>query len=54
MTEDCDEEKGLDLGAVDYIHKPCNPTLLVSRVHNHLELKKYQDHLEQLVEEGSQ
>lgn len=43
------EEKGLSLGAVDYITKPINPVLVRARIYNHLELKKYQDHLETLV-----
>jgi putative two-component system response regulator len=44
-----DEAKGLALGAVDYITKPINPELLRARVRNHLELKQYQSHLEELV-----
>jgi putative two-component system response regulator len=44
-----DEAKGLALGAVDYITKPINPELLRARVRNHLELKRYQNHLEELV-----
>ncbi len=46
-----DEAKGLTLGAVDYITKPFNPELVRARVHNHLELKRHQDHLEKLVKE---
>jgi putative two-component system response regulator len=46
-----DEAKGLTLGAVDYITKPFNPELVMARVHNHLELKRHQDHLEKLVQE---
>ena len=44
-----DEAKGLALGAVDYITKPINPDLVRARVRNHLELKQYQGHLEELV-----
>ena len=51
LADDEDEAKGLDLGAVDYITKPINPALVRARVRNHLELKRYQDHLEKLVEE---
>ncbi|MDQ7822310.1 MAG: two-component system response regulator [Candidatus Eremiobacteraeota bacterium] len=51
MTEAQDEKKGLDLGAVDYITKPFNPGLVKARVRNHLELKRYRDHLEDLVAE---
>jgi putative two-component system response regulator len=51
MTEAQNEAKGLGLGAVDYITKPFNPGLVKARVRNHLELKRYRDHLEELVEE---
>lgn len=43
------EHKGLQLGAVDYIHKPFNKTVLKARIKNHLELKQYRDNLESLV-----
>lgn len=36
-----DEEKGLALGAVDYIIKPVSPTLVKARVAAHLELARY-------------
>ena len=40
-----DEERGFSLGAVDYITKPLNPSLLLARVHTHLQLKQTQDAL---------
>ena len=40
-----DEEKGFSLGAVDYITKPLNPSLLLARVNTHLQLKQTQDAL---------
>ena len=40
-----DEEKGFSLGAVDYITKPINPSLLLARVNTHLQLKQTQDAL---------
>ncbi len=40
MTEKSDEEKGIGLGAVDYITKPFNVALTKARVSNHLELDK--------------
>ena len=49
MTGEEDEAKGFALGAVDYITKPINPDLVRARVRNHLELKRYQDRLEDLV-----
>ena len=51
LTDAEDEAKGLSLGAMDYITKPFNPELVRARVRNHLELKRYQDHLESLVKE---
>ena len=42
--------RGLALGAVDYITKPINPESCTGPCTNHLELKRYQDHLENLVE----
>ncbi len=40
-----DEEKGLKLGAVDYITKPISPPIVVARVANHLNLKAKVDFL---------
>lgn len=37
--------KGFELGAVDYITKPFEETVLLARVHTHLELKKQRDKL---------
>jgi putative two-component system response regulator len=45
------EEHGLSLGAVDYITKPFNPSLVKARVKNHLELKMHRDNLEMLVQQ---
>lgn len=45
MSEAKDEKEGLDMGAVDYITKPINPAIVLSRVHNHLQLKAAQDFL---------
>lgn len=51
LGEDSDEEKGLLLGAVDYITKPFNPVLIKMRIKNHLELKAHRDNLDRLVKE---
>jgi len=50
LSEEKDEAKGLQLGAVDYITKPFSPALVKARIRNHLELKRHRDHLEELVE----
>lgn len=49
-----DEVKGLQLGAVDYITKPINPPVLLTRVKNHLALSQQRLALEQLVKERTQ
>lgn len=46
-----DETFGLSLGAVDYIHKPVNVSILQARVKMHLALKNQALHLENLVSE---
>ena len=40
-----DEELGLSLGAIDFIHKPISPALLRARVRNHLLMKQQADWL---------
>jgi putative two-component system response regulator len=40
-----DEQRGLDLGAVDYITKPISPPILAARVRTHLRLKSMRDFL---------
>lgn len=46
-----EEIRGLELGVADYIKKPYNPIIVKKRVENILELKAYQDSLEQKVAE---
>ena len=41
-----DEERGLSLGAVDYITKPIQPAIVLARVKAHLELKQARDWLQ--------
>lgn len=43
------EEKGLSIGAIDYITKPINPSIVKLRVRNHIELKKSRDILRELT-----
>ena len=53
LKEETDEEKGLEIGAIDYITKPFSPSIVRIRVRNHLELKRYHDLLEsQAVTDG--
>ncbi len=40
-----DEERGLSLGAVDYITKPVKPAIVKARVNAHLEIKQARDRL---------
>lgn len=49
-TNEEDERRGLELGAVDYILKPFSPVLVTTRIRNHLSLRRHQEHLEELVE----
>lgn len=45
MDSDEDEERGLALGAVDYITKPIRPAIVLARIHAHMELKAARDWL---------
>jgi putative two-component system response regulator len=45
MDSSEDEERGLELGAVDYIAKPYRPAIILARVHAQLELKLTRDWL---------
>lgn len=40
-----DEQKGFELGAVDYLTKPVSPPILMARVKNHLALKTHANFL---------
>lgn len=48
MTDEDDEVRGLELGAVDYISKPYRPAILKARVRIHLELERQRVLLDQL------
>lgn len=45
LSETRDEERGLDLGAADYITKPINPAVVLARVRTQLEAKQARDWL---------
>ena len=56
LSEEGDEARGLEEGAVDYIAKPYSPKIILARVHTHLTLRATQnalrdqnDHLEQII-----
>jgi len=44
-----DEELGLSLGAVDFMHKPINVILLIARIKNHVAFKIWADYLQQKI-----
>ena len=44
-SDAADEEKGLGLGAVDYITKPISPPIVMARIATHLKLKSVRDFL---------
>jgi class 3 adenylate cyclase len=46
MTEAADETRGFDVGAVDYIHKPFSPAVVMARVQTHLNLRETREQLE--------
>lgn len=48
MRQQEDEAIGLELGAVDYITKPFNPTIVKLRIRNQIELKRQRDLLARL------
>lgn len=50
-TDDIDEAKGFELGAVDYITKPVNPSVVKARIKTHLALHNQNKILEEKVEE---
>jgi putative two-component system response regulator len=41
-----DEEHGLLMGAVDFIHKPISPPIVLARIRTHLQVKAWQDFLQ--------
>jgi class 3 adenylate cyclase/CheY-like chemotaxis protein len=59
LTNEANEQRGFDVGAVDYITKPISPPIVFARIRNHLALRKQTEDLEawnrtltQRIEEG--
>jgi hemerythrin-like metal-binding protein len=52
--EEVNEELGLEFGAVDYIKKPINPTIVLSRVKTHLELRAVKVQLQNILSETNE
>lgn len=50
MSEEEHEIKGFELGAVDYISKPFRPAVIKARVKTHIELKRFRDYLQEMIE----
>lgn len=48
------EEKGIELGAVDFIMKPFLPQVMLSRIKMHLEFSSYKNDLENKVQEKTE
>jgi putative two-component system response regulator len=51
LGETRDEQIGLELGAVDFLHKPCHPAIVQKRVRLHLDLRNQHRLLEAKVQE---
>ena len=41
-----DEQVGFEVGAVDYIHKPVTPPIVLARIRTHLQIKQWRDFME--------
>jgi diguanylate cyclase (GGDEF)-like protein len=50
LTEEQDEERGLLLGAADYVFKPIRPAIVRARIRNHLKLAAQRKELARLSE----
>jgi len=50
QTETTDETRGFEAGAVDYIHKPFSPAVVVARVQTHLALRETREQLERQLQ----
>ncbi len=53
LTEERDEERGLLLGAADYVPKPIRPAIVLARIRNHLKLAMQRRELERLSQQDA-
>lgn len=53
MNDAENEEQGLKLGAVDYIHKPISPAVVRARAAMHIELQRHREFLDQILKRRS-
>ncbi|MEI7911325.1 MAG: hybrid sensor histidine kinase/response regulator [Verrucomicrobiota bacterium] len=51
LTDISDKARAFEVGAVDYVPKPFAQAEVVARVGTHVKLRRYQHHLEELVEQ---
>ncbi len=51
MSEEQDEAKGFEVGAIDYVTKPISPVIVKARLNTHLALSNQQRELDKLVKE---
>lgn len=49
LSDEDDESRGLELGAVDYVFKPIRPAIARARILNHLKLVSQRNELERLA-----
>jgi putative two-component system response regulator len=54
LSDDINEAEGLNLGAVDYISKPINSSIVLARVNTQISLLRYKHDLEQKLQERTE
>ena len=54
LSDDMNEAEGLHLGAVDYITKPINSSIVLARINTQISLLRYQHDLEQKLQERTE
>ncbi len=54
MSDENDEKKGLELGAVDYITKPISPFITKARIETHLALYEKEQYLKERIQQETE